>query len=389
MEDRKELKKKIIVTGGGSGGHVSTAYSIIKIIQNRYSNFQENLLYIGGDLGMQDEKPGNSIEKRIFKKESFNQKYIRAGKLQREISLKSMLRLLRVVLGFFDSINIIKEFKPDIVISTGGFVSVPVCIIAKLFKADVYLHEQTAVVGLSNKIVGKFAKKIFITFPSSEKYFSKEKVIHTGNLLRQEIFNKSGSGPIVESLKEMIEIQEEYPIIYISGGSLGSHCINIAVKDALQSLLQDYQIVLQTGDNKTFNDYDSIKKERKKLREDLQKRLLLVKYVQNYEIGYLLNNIDLFVGRSGANTVYEMGILRIPSILIPIPWVTHNEQAMNAQILQNAGLAEIMNEGELTPEQLVIKINSFLKKEKKINDQMLKNIFKKDADKKILEYLQL
>ena len=187
----------------------------------------------------------------------------------------------------------------------------------------------------------------------------------------------------------MIEIQEEYPIIYISGGSLGSHCINIAVKDALQSLLQDYQIVLQTGDNKTFNDYDSIKKERKKLREDLQKRLLLVKYVQNNEIGYLLNNIDLFVGRSGANTVYEMGILRIPSILIPIPWVTHNEQAMNAQILQNAGLAEIMNEGELTPEQLVIKINSFLKKEKKINDQMLKNIFKKDADKKILEYLQL
>jgi len=389
MEDKKELKKKIIVTGGGSGGHVSTAYSIIKIIQNRYSNFQENLLYIGGDLGMQDEKPGNSIEKRIFKKESFNQKYIRAGKLQREISLKSILRLLRVVLGFFDSINIIKEFKPDIVISTGGFVSVPVCIIAKLFKADVYLHEQTAVVGLSNKIVGKFAKKIFITFPSSEKYFSKEKVIHTGNLLRQEIFNKSGSGPIVESLKEMIEIQEEYPIIYISGGSLGSHCINIAVKDALQSLLQDYQIVLQTGDNKTFNDYDSIKKERKKLREDLQKRLLLVKYVQNNEIGYLLNNIDLFVGRSGANTVYEMGILRIPSILIPIPWVTHNEQAMNAQILQNAGLAEIMNEGELTPEQLVIKINSFLKKEKKINDQMLKNIFKKDADKKILEYLQL
>jgi len=389
MEDRKELKKRIIVTGGGSGGHVSTASSIIKILQNKYSNFQENLLYVGGDLGMQDEKPGDSIEKRIFSKENFNQKYIRAGKFQRKFSLKSISRLLRVVLGFFDSINIIKEFKPDIVISTGGFVSVPVCIVAKLFKAEIYLHEQTAVVGLSNKIVGKFAKKIFISFPSSEKYFSKDKVIHTGNLLRQEIFNKSGSGPIVESLKEMIEIQEEYPIIYISGGSLGSHCINTTVKDALQPLLQDYQIVLQTGDNKTFNDYDCLNKEKRKLREDLQKRLLLVKYVQNNEIGYLLNNIDLFVGRSGANTVYEMGILRIPSILIPIPWVTHNEQTMNAQILQNVGLAEIMNEGELTPEQLVIKIGSFLKKERKINDQMLKDIFKKDADRKILEYLQL
>jgi UDP-N-acetylglucosamine--N-acetylmuramyl-(pentapeptide) pyrophosphoryl-undecaprenol N-acetylglucosamine transferase len=389
MEDKKILNKKIVVTGGGSGGHVSVASAIISALKEKYQLTDQNFLYIGGDLGMSNEKPGKSLEKKVFSKENFNQKYVRAGKLQRKISLKSILLLLRVLLGFWDSFKILRKFKPNIVISSGGFVSVPVCLTAKLLGAQIYLHEQTAAVGLSNKIVSKFAQKIFITFPSSNEYFPEEKTVHTGNLVREEIFEKSGRGPLVQPLKKMLEIQEEYPIIYISGGSLGSHVINSTVKNCLTSLLQDFQVILQTGDNQRYKDYEILLKEKKKLSPNLRARFLPIKYVGRKEIGFLLNNIDLFVGRAGANTVYEMGVLKIPSIFIPIPWVTHNEQAQNAKILQELGLAEILPEGELIPENLVLKIRKFYEREKTYDEHEIDKIFTKNANTLIFEEIGL
>lgn len=383
--ENKETEKKIVVTGGGSGGHISTASAIISALKKNYELNNENFLYIGGDLGMTNEKPGNSLEQRTFANETFNKKYIRAGKLQRKFSIHGIFLLLRTFLGFVDSYKILKDFKPDIVLSTGGFVSVPVCLTAKMLKSKIYLHEQTAAVGLSNKIVSKYCEKIFVAFPSSKKYFPEEKTIHTGNLVRPEIFQKSGKGKVVEGLKKMLVQQEDLPIVYISGGSLGSHILNRTVKDALLSLLQDFQIILQTGDNKEFRDYELLAEEKRKLSPHLQDRFLPVKYIGNKEIGFVLNNIDLFVGRSGANTVYEMGVLQIPSIFIPIPWVTHNEQEENAKILEKLGLAEILNQGELTPENLVLKMRRFYEKEKNYDSSEIENIFLKNAQEKILE----
>jgi len=384
-EKRMKLEKRLVVTGGGSGGHISTASAVISTLERNYEINNGNFLYIGGDLGMANEKPGNSLEQKIFANESFNKKYIRAGKLQRSFSVHGIFLLLRTFLGFIDSYKILKDFKPDIVLSTGGFVSVPVCLTAKILGSKIYLHEQTAVVGLSNKIVSKYCEKIFVAFPSSKKYFQKDKTIHTGNLIRPEIFYKSGKGKTTEALKKMLVLQEDLPIVYISGGSLGSHTINRTVKEALPSLLQDFQIILQTGDNKEFGDYELLVKEKKKLGPDLSDRFFPVKYIGNEEIGFVLNNIDFFVGRSGANTVYEMGVLQIPSIFIPIPWVTHNEQEENAKILEKLGLAEILNEGELTPETLVLRMRRFYKKEKNYNPSEIKNVFIKNAQERILK----
>lgn len=389
MEGKKILKKKIIVTGGGSGGHISTAKAIIDKLRERYEINDNNFLYVGSDLGMEREKPGSSLEMKVFKNETFSKKYIRGGKLQRSLSLNGIFLLFRTILGFWDSFQILRKFKPDIIISTGGFVSVPVCLVGKMLKAKIYLHEQTAAVGLSNKIVSKYAESIFITFPISAKYFPNKKTIHTGNLVRDEIFEKYGTGPVADAVKKMLELQEEYPIIYISGGSLGSHVINETVKDSLLRLLQDYQIIIQTGDSKITNDYQLLQLEREKLSEDLKKRLCVTKYIGNEEIGTVLNNIDLFVGRSGANTVYEMGVLQIPSIFIPIPWVTHNEQMRNAKILEEVGLAKIIKEGELTPEKLQITITLFLKKVKDIDQKKLKDTFILGAADKIIDSIDL
>lgn len=389
MQNKQNLTKKIIVTGGGSGGHVSAASAIISSLQNKYTCSNKNFLYIGGDLGMEKEKKGKSVEQKLFSEENFPQEYIRAGKLQRNISLNSIILLLRTTLGIFDSFRIIKRFKPDIVISTGGFVSVPVCLVAKIFKAKIYIHEQTASVGLSNRLVGKFATKIFITFPSSQKYFPADKTIHTGNLVREEIFKQSREGKLYEEIDKLISRQEKYPLIYISGGSLGSHSINNTVIETLTTLLQDYQIILQTGDNKKYQDYHKIKKEAKKLPKELQKNLLVVKYIHKDDIGLVLNNMDLFVGRSGANTVYEIGILQKPAIFIPIPWSTHNEQEENAKILVEAGLAEILPEGELTPEKLILEIKKFSKKKKRYKKDLIEKTFLKNASQKILEELDI
>lgn len=387
--DKKQLNKKIIVTGGGSGGHISAALSVISSLEEKYVLDKNHFLYIGGDLGMEGEKPGNSLEQKLMRGKNFECKFIRAGKLQRSFSLNTVKLLFRTILGLKDSYEIIKKFRPDIVISTGGYVTVSVCLTAKLLKSKIYLHEQTATVGLTNKIVGNLAEKIFLSFPSSFKYFPKGKAILTGNLVRPEIFETKAQGNFAENIKDMIRNRDIYPIIYISGGGLGSHLINETVKDSLKLLLQKYQVILQTGDNKVFNDYKTLIGYKEHLDKNLKSRFLPVMFIQAKDLGYLLHNIDMYVGRAGANTVYEMGVLQIPSIFIPIPWVTHNEQYRNAEVLVNLGLAEIIQEGELTSNCLLLRLEKFLQKDRKIDKKEIEKVFRTDAVKTILKEIEL
>lgn len=384
-DKREELHKKVVITGGGSGGHISSAKAIIDEIKERYRVTSDNLLYIGSDLGMEKEKPGSSLDMKVMKKEEINQRYIRGGKLQRRFSLRGVYLFLRTFLGFVDAYRILKRYKPNIIISTGGFVTVPVCLIGKFFfRTKIYLHEQTAAVGLSNKIVGKYAEKILIAYPLSEEYFPKEKTVLTGNPVRKEILVDSGKSPLTEQLRKMIEHQEEYPIIYISGGSLGSHVINQVIKDSMINLLQDFQLIVQTGDSKITNDYEMLNLEKNKLESELREKIFITKYIGDNEIGSVFNNINLFIGRAGANTVYELGLMRIPSILIPIPWVTHNEQMRNAEVLRDVGLARIIREGELTSEKLVMTTNLFAQEQRHINEKKAEKIFITNAAEKIV-----
>ena len=387
--DKKKLNKKIVVTGGGSGGHISACLSIIKELEKRYELDDSNFLYIGGDLGMEGEEYGHSLEQQILKGEDFNKKFIRAGKLQRTFSLRSIKLMFRTFLGFIDSRKILGKFRPDIIISTGGFVTVPVCLIGKSLKSKVYLHEQTSAIGLANKIVGKVADKIFLAFQDSSSYFPEDKTILTGNLVREDIFQKTAEGELKDILERFVKNRNKYPIIYISGGGLGSHSINEVSLACLKILAINYQIVLQTGDNTVYNDYSVIKKEIDKYPKDMRDRILLTKFIGKKDIGCLLNNTDLYVGRAGANTVYELGLLQIPSIFIPISWVTHNEQYKNAQILVNYGLATILNEDEMKKDTFLDTITLFYNKDKKIDKEGLEKVFTKNAADRILDNIGL
>jgi UDP-N-acetylglucosamine--N-acetylmuramyl-(pentapeptide) pyrophosphoryl-undecaprenol N-acetylglucosamine transferase len=383
MERRNS--KKILITGGGSGGHISVASALIEGIKKVSPQSYSNLIYVGGDLGMVGEDYGNSLEQKRFKNSDFKCVYIRAGKLQRRFSLSSIKLALRTFLGFIDAFRIIKDNKPDLIFSTGGFVSVPVCIAGWTRAIPIYLHEQTAAVGLANQIVSKFAKKIFTTFKSSAIYFKNKEIIQTGNIVRPSILQNKGEGETVEYIKNMKK--NNLPIIYISGGGLGSHTINSYILDNINILTTEYNIILQMGDNKVNNDYEFALKKKRDLNETQKERFLPVKYLNENELGYLLHNIALYIGRAGANTVYEIGVLQIPSIFIPIPWVTHDEQTKNAQTLVSLGLSDILAEKDLDSTNISVYIKEFLSRELGINKKKMEELFPTNAMEEILSHI--
>lgn len=386
---KQQLNKKIVITGGGSGGHISVAISLLAELEKRYDNVKDKLLYIGGDLGMEGEKNARSMEEKRLEGTGYAFSKIRAGKFQRVLTPSTIPLLFRTILGFSDAYNYLKQFKPDLVISTGGFVTVPVSLAASLLKIPLYLHEQTAAVGLSNRIASKIAKKIFVTFPQSLKYFPPNKTKIVGNPIRESIFKENQGTELLNALKIMKKENENLPILYVSGGGQGSHLLNIIVRDALVHLLDRYQIILQTGDNQTLKDYEVLENDRKKLPKEKQSRFFITKFVTDFEIGSVFKHCNLFIGRSGANTVYELGVLGKPCILIPIPWVTHNEQYKNARILEEIGLATILPEGQLSRESLLQTLQAKMNSLKGTTYSNGDKRFSVDASSQIIDSLEL
>jgi UDP-N-acetylglucosamine--N-acetylmuramyl-(pentapeptide) pyrophosphoryl-undecaprenol N-acetylglucosamine transferase len=380
--------RKILITGGGSGGHVSVVAGLIDGIKEKYPELYKNLVYVGGDLGMVGEEYGNSLEQRKFKNADFKTEYIRAGKLQRRFSLSSIKLFFRTFLGILDSIKILNKEKPDLIFSTGGFVSVPICFVAWIKGISIYLHEQTATVGLSNRIVGKFAQKVYIAFESSKKYFKPNKTKLVGNIVRDAI-TQFDVDQVKTEIRQITTNNTMQPLLYISGGGLGSHLLNEKVFTELNSLLSDYRIILQTGDNQNYKDYEKALDLNNHLPGELNQRFLPIKFITDESIGYVYHNMDFFIGRAGANTVYEIAVLAKPSIFIPIPWVTNNEQFENAKTLKDIGLSEIVEESSFDTITLKSKIDKYIKQLPKpiLNIDELKHKFPTNAVEKVLNDL--
>jgi len=378
---------KIMVTGGGSGGHISVAKTVIDSLIQDYDIPTANIMYVGGDLGMEGENKGNSLEQKQFKDAQFKTEYIRAGKLQRKLSFNSLSLLLRSVLGLFDSLKIVKKFNPSLILSSGGFVSVPVCMAGFFYRKPIYLHEQTATVGLSNKIIGKFAKKIYISFQNSSMFFPKEKTKHVGNLVRKDVFVKDVTPKTDKEILSLMVTNKELPFIYISGGSLGSHIINTKIFESLPRLLKKYRVLLQTGDNEVYKDFEKGIDIKNSLIAEEKERVVIKKYIDSDSIGYVLNNMDYFVGRAGANTVYEIGVLKKYALFIPIPWVTHNEQYLNAKVLNDIGTANILEEKYLGECDIVKEIEKLEQQIelRDINKDSLEELFPTNAMSSMLE----
>lgn len=338
-------KYKIIFTGGGSGGHTMPALAMIQAVKEYSKDIECSILYMGSHDG---------VEKELVENHNINYKSISTGKFRRYLSINNFIDIFKIVRGIKESKKIIKEFAPDILVSTGGFVSVPSVISAKKLNIPIIIHEQTIDAGLANKIAAKFSDKIAVTFPESKKFFPPDKVVLTGIPLRKELFNGSK-----DAIYKRFNLDNNLPLIYFTGGGLGSHIINITAIKILPEILKKSNVIFQTGKALNGDDFIKMNQFKETLDDKKKNRLMVFDFIKN-NLPDIYAAASLAVSRSGAGTVNELMALNIPAIFIPLAISTKNEQLRNAMFVENINGGIIIEENQLNPAILLKNINDIL-----------------------------
>jgi len=323
------------MVGGGTGGHVYPAIAIAEAIQDKILDSQ--ILFIGSEGG---------IEEKIVAEARFSLATIKARGMLRKISYKAISSPFLAVVGFFDSLRVLKIFNPDIIVATGGFVSLPVVIAAFYLKVPVILHEGNAIPGLSTRICKWFASCITIAFESQRKYFRWRKVYCIGGPVRREI-TKAIKGIAIQNMG----LRQNQKIVLVLGGSQGARSLNKIMIDVLPDLAKlNIQIIHVCGER----DYSWVKEGVKAE----QTFYHLFPYMHNIWDG--LAACDLVVSRAGATVISEIIARQLPSILIPFPFSAEKHQDLNANILKEAGASVVIKDDDLNKALLLREIDRIL-----------------------------
>lgn len=325
---------KAILTGGGTGGHIYPAVSIAKEIQKRYKDAE--IIFVGTERG---------LESKIVPKEGFELKIIKVRGFERKLTVKNLVAVKEAALSFVDVRRIIRDFKPDIVIGTGGYVSGTVMLSAALMGIPTLLHESNAFPGLTNKILFRFIDKIALNFEEAAKYFNKSsKMVVTGNPIRNDIFDITKHAGMRE-----LDFDESLPLVLVTGGSRGARKINQSILSFAEycSKTGKLQLLHMTGDTQ----YQSVLQSYKDRGIPVDSPYIkVVPYL--YNMPYALAASDLIINRCGAMTLSEITALGKPSILIPFPYSADNHQEYNGRALEKKGAAVVIIEKDLTEDKL-------------------------------------
>lgn len=321
---------KVLITGG----HVTPALAVIDELKNC------EVVFVGREYALTSDST-KSFEYNEIQKKGIRFIDLQAGRLTRVMSLKTLLNILKIPAGFIVAEAVLRKERPDVVLSFGGYIALPVSVMAFLRKIPIITHEQTVRPGSANRLIGLLAKRVFVSFPESKKFFSDKKVVQSGNPIRREIFE------VIESINNF---KSEKPVLLVTGGSLGSHDLNSLVFRILPELLKKYVVIHQTGNATEFSDFDKSKK-------ITDPNYFPFKHIGSDLIGFVFKKSDLVLCRAGANTVFELLAMRKPSILVPLPWSAFGEQQKHAEYMKNLGTAEIFEQGMSSGELLKL-INS-------------------------------
>lgn len=363
-------EKTILISGGGTGGHIYPAVAIAQEYLRRYPTRQ--VIYIG--------KTGGREEQVVAKTNLPIQFHgISAQGIQRRISPALFTAVYRTMVGFMQAMKIVKKTNPSVVIGTGGYVSATAVFSAQLSGIPTLIHEQNAFPGLTNRILGKRAKIIATAYSELENYFPKNKIRITGNPVRKEFLNLNKEGGLRE-----FGFSSNVPTLLIFGGSQGAMAINQAIIGALDYFNQknmNLQVILQTGEK----GYDEIAS---RVRNFQSLKIIVQPYL--FKIQDAFAAADLVISRSGAISLSEIAVAGLPSILIPYPYATANHQEKNARAFENAGAARVLLEKELTPEKLVQEIINILNDEqlRKNMSTQSKLLAKPDAAKDLCDLIE-
>ncbi|TCS84413.1 undecaprenyldiphospho-muramoylpentapeptide beta-N-acetylglucosaminyltransferase [Tepidibacillus fermentans] len=327
---------KVVLSGGGTGGHIYPALAMAKEIKKQVPNAE--FLYIGSKKG---------LEKGIVEKAGFSFVEIEITGFKRKLSFDNVKTILRFLKGVQTSKKYLREFQPDIVIGTGGYVCGPVLYAASKEKIPTIIHEQNVIPGLTNQFLSRFVDVVAISFEGARPYFSNAKRIElTGNPRATEVVNANPMNGF-----QALGISPSKRIILFVGGSRGAKAINESFLEVLPSLTQyeDYHFVYVTGEVH----YENIQKEIKNRGIDLNQYSNVSIFPFLYNMPEILAATSLIVSRAGASTLAEITALGVPAILIPSPYVTNNHQEKNAKWLEEQGAAKMIREKELNGQLLL------------------------------------
>ncbi|MFD2169311.1 undecaprenyldiphospho-muramoylpentapeptide beta-N-acetylglucosaminyltransferase [Tumebacillus lipolyticus] len=315
--------KKLVLTGGGSAGHVTGNLALLSTLKQAGWEIE----YIGSKDG---------IESTIIAETGLPYHSIAVGKLRRYFDLKNFKDPFRVLQGTFQAFRLLRKIKPKAVFSKGGFVAVPVVIAAWINRIPVVIHESDLTPGLANKLSVPFANKVCVTFPETVQHLDRQKANHTGSPIRSEILRGSA-----EAGRAFCGFTTDKPIILAMGGSLGSVAINNALRQNLDALLQQFQIVHLCGKDNLDPRLEGLSGYRQ------------FEYV-SHELPDLFAMTDLFISRAGSNAIFEFLALKKPNLLIPLTRAqSRGDQILNARSFEKQGYSHVLFEEDLTSASLL------------------------------------
>lgn len=322
--EKKSKSLKIIVSGGGTGGHIFPALSIARAIQRR--NEGAVILFVGAHDRMEMEKVPAAGYKIIG---------LPIAGFQRSLSLRNLTFFPKLIISLIKCKSIIKTFKPDVVIGVGGFASGPLLKVAQQLKIPTLIQEQNSYAGITNKLLAKKAKKVCVAYDNMDKYFPKNKIINTGNPVRKDLqdFKDKGS-----EAYEFFNIRPEKKTILIVGGSLGAKTINESIALNIDELIRkDIQVIWQTG--KFF-----FSKAKEEISRYSNHKVQVWEFITRMDLAY--SAADVIISRAGAGTISELCIVGKPVILIPSPNVSEDHQTKNAKALVQKKAAILVKDSD-------------------------------------------
>ncbi len=340
---------RIILSGGGTGGHIYPAISIANELSNRYPDV--SILFVGAKDRMEMQK---------VPQEGYEIVGLWISGIQRKLTLSNLLFPVKLLTSFWESIRIIKKFKPDVVIGTGGFASGPILKMANYKKVSTVIQEQNSFPGITNKWLAKGADKICVAYDNMEQFFPKNKIVKTGNPVRQDLLDIEGKRELAIN---KYQLEPNKKTILVLGGSLGAKKINQVIEKELEFFKdKEIQVLWQCG-KLYFDDYKKYLSN-----ENIQ----VFQFIDTMDLAYAA--ADIVISRAGASSISELCIVAKPTIFIPSPNVTEDHQTKNAQAIVDQGGAIMLKENEL--EEKFQKTISMLLESKDMHKELSINIKK-------------
>jgi UDP-N-acetylglucosamine--N-acetylmuramyl-(pentapeptide) pyrophosphoryl-undecaprenol N-acetylglucosamine transferase len=344
---------KIVLTGGGTGGHIIPLIAVERKIKEK--EIATEFMFIG---------PKDNFSKKFMEAEGITMKYAMSGKMRRYFSLLNFIDAFKIPIGIVQALWQLLWFMPDAIFSKGGCATLPVVIAGWIYRIPIMIHESDANPGMANSILAKFSTRVAVSYPSAESYFPAEQVIVTGSPLREDI-NKGDR----ENARKMFSLSESKKTIFVWGGSQGAKVINDKILEVLPELLRSYQVIHQVGEK----NFEEVKKRAGELGIKVGRDGYHTLPFIGEELKDILAVSDLIISRAGSSSISEIAANGKPAIIIPIDKSANNHQRMNAYSIAKIGGCVVLEEANLGEHMLLAKIDEIMNNEE-IRNKLMQNI---------------